>query len=141
MSDGLVDFLRARLDDEQTARAAGGRWLVLPGKNWVTAPSAKQQPDPDHRVAVAPRTKELIHIARHDPARVLREVDAKRDLIRLAFEYAASVDEEWGCGHNADQIAAGHCAWLRPDELTTLRLLALPYQAHPDFRPEWAPTE
>jgi hypothetical protein len=57
------------------------------------------------------------HIARHDPARVLREVEAKRQM--LAFHDRA---------HPHDG-----------DPCTTQRLLVLPYADHPDYRPEWKP--
>jgi hypothetical protein len=78
-------------------------------------------------------------IARHDPARVLREIDVKRQILRQAFEHAATIDGEWGCCHDADEIEAGHCEEQRPNDLRLLRLLALPYAGRPGYREEWAP--
>lgn len=79
------------------------------------------------------------HIARHHPARVLAEVDAKRKLIRRIFEYEAKIDSEWGCCHYAEEIEAGLCSEVNPAEVTALRLLALPYADHPGYREEWRP--
>lgn len=80
-----------------------------------------------------------MHIARHDPARVLREVEAKRRIIDDALRYEARIDGEWGCSHDPDEIAAGVCPYIPPDEIDALRLLALSYANHPSYRQEWAP--
>ncbi len=113
MSDDLVAFLRARLDeDEQIARAADGN-RAFDGTGTI----------PDLISTVA------IHVARHDPARVLAEVDAKRRLIDSYLPEASKTDEqvneEWGYGS------------ALADDL--LRLLALPYADHPDYRDDWRP--
>lgn len=64
------------------------------------------------------------HIIRHDPARVLREIDAKRDLLRLA-ERAHDYHETF---------TSGFASALEQ----TLRLFALAYADRPGFRKEWA---
>jgi hypothetical protein len=148
VSADLVAFLRARLDeDEQSARAAtAGPWWHNPGKLWL-GPEAFEQydhtqgaefvgygaPHPftgciaatgpaDDRQSMA----DADHIARHDPARVLAEVDAKRRVVALWREEPAAADLTWDGG------------WCNAvDEV--LRLLALPYRDHPDYRAEWAP--
>jgi len=51
------------------------------------------------------------HFARHDPARVLRECEAKRQLIERV----------------------GNPDWAG------FRILAMPYADHPDYRQEWRP--
>ncbi|MFB6809425.1 DUF6221 family protein [Streptomyces sp. NPDC056387] len=134
--DDLVQFLHARLDeDEQTAREAGGRWMVLPVSGWVhTAPAPShewQHPGTDHHVASVPLDTDRAHIVRHDPGRSLAEVEAKRQILDeivpavdgmqegLAFEYGQGV--------------------MRPVSRDLLRLLALPYADHPDYRDEWQP--
>jgi hypothetical protein len=75
------------------------------------------------------RTVDGAHIARHDPARVLRDVAAKRRILALADKTRAWTDGSAGA-------TAGYAAAIVSD---TLRLLALPYVDHPDFRPEWSP--
>lgn len=72
------------------------------------------------------------HIARHDPARVLREVEAKRRIVGLAGPIVEAVPEDdWGETMHETAMAEA----LRP----VLRLLALPYADHPDYRQEWKP--
>ena len=73
------------------------------------------------------------HFSRWDPARVLAECEAKRRIVEIHREVPAS-DIDWS-----------DCA-LCPTGLTrtrwpcpTLRALALPYAAHPDYREEWRP--
>lgn len=61
------------------------------------------------------------HIARWDPARVLVECDAKRRIVELHPEHGWS-----------------HCEG-ESLPCPTLRLLALPYAEHPDYREEWKP--
>jgi len=121
MSRELLDFLRARLDDdEQVARAAKpGPWAADGGGVHATHPTDE----------VVSYTESAEHIARHDPARILREVEVKR---RIMEKHGASDRMEYsyflctGCsdGHPCD----------------TLRLLALPYDDHPECREEWRPT-
>ena len=73
------------------------------------------------------RPGEAQHAARHDPARVLREVEAKRRIIDLYEQQAAKQSE------NA----------MEEDRTWTLEpvilLLALPYADHEDYREEWRP--
>lgn len=79
------------------------------------------------------------HIARHDPARILTECAAKRQIIDFAFEHAEMRDGEWGCGHTADQIKAGRCKGGLSDAVRLLWVLAQPYADRFGFDPEWSP--
>ncbi|MFC8267800.1 DUF6221 family protein [Streptomyces cinereoruber] len=87
------------------------------------------------------------HIVRHDPARVLAEVDAKR---RVLASYAQAVrvrDEamEWVKEPVfTDPGAAGIERWNDARDVAhfldpVVRLLALPYASHPDYRDTWRP--
>jgi len=122
----LTEFLLARIDeDEDAARAAvevadkqHAWWVDGPGstsdKWWVYATGENFQ----HK-AVAD------HIARHDPARVLRECEAKRRIV------AAYLAERRGAGTTAIYVG---------DALEeVLGDLAAPYANHPDYRQEWKP--
>ncbi|WP_328962959.1 DUF6221 family protein [Streptomyces virginiae] len=138
MTDDLVQFLRARLDeDETTARESGGRWMVLPVTGWVhTAPWPSDEwkpPGVDHHVATVPLDGDRAHIVRHDPARVLAEVDAKRRMIDN-FEMAIHAAETPPRPH-VDMLVVfetSAASWR-----TALRLLALSYSDHPGYREEW----
>jgi len=59
-----------------------------------------------------------------DPARVLAECEAKRQIVALHKSEPGQHPDF--CGHD-----------LRELPCPTLRLLALPYADHPDYLPEW----
>lgn len=114
--DTLVQFLRARLDeDEQTARAAGGTW-------WAPPDLPGQVHDSGGVNIEAKLPSFAAHIARHDPARVLAEVTAKRTAIGL---YEMAVE------HRQDVAARAY--------RDVLRLFSVAYSDHPDFTKDWAP--
>jgi hypothetical protein len=124
MAADLVAFLRARLDeDEQVARTAEAETSAV----WT---AYSESVDEEGGGAVATGSygyfgDQRHHIARHDPARVLAEVDAKRDVIRLAeraHDYHAT-------------FVSGFAAAMED----ALRKFALAYADHPDYKPEWAP--
>lgn len=133
--EDLVAFLRARLDDdEERAKAsAGAPWVTLQGVG-LTQVLVDAQAIRDEKwkfgtlghVASVERKVDADHIARHDPARVLAEVDAKRRLLTQFELRGNSV-------RRTVQPATGG-VW---DDL--LRLLALPYAGHPGYRDEWRP--
>ncbi|MFI5473226.1 DUF6221 family protein [Streptomyces cacaoi] len=139
MSD-LVEFLRARLDeDEATAEAArrqvakracpppqvdewaarAGHWGVVP---WLYSGRAEADLAQWGRVEIATLAKD--HIVRHDPARVLAEVAVKRELIRV-WE---TVRDVAGTGSLAEGTGA-----------RALQLHAAVYADHPDYQERWRP--
>lgn len=94
MSDDLIAWLRAQLDeDERAANAAtwtedpnGNAWRVVPPKAHYERLIVADGFD-DGVVLVTPENGEpeaiAEHIARHNPARVLVEVEAKRRILSL----------------------------------------------------------
>ncbi|MER7131231.1 DUF6221 family protein [Streptosporangium saharense] len=83
------------------------------------------------------------HIILHDPARVLREVEAKRRIMGLHQE---GVDNDLPDDEEPDPAAGDTrcmvCAAVGEPPYypcQTLRILAHPYADHPDYQPEWAP--
>ena len=149
MTNDLLAFLNARLDEDEAAAEAAARKRKPPWRAEVyaggLAGSINNSPegasparhDRGH-VAEAISGTVAPHIARHDPARVLREVAAKRAVIATVFAYEAKIDGEWACCHSADEIAAGSCPETRLDDITALRELAAIWVGHPDYRDEWA---
>lgn len=132
--DELVEFLRARLaEDERAARAATpGPWIAHKYIDYDcdfeatigTGAGVHEQTNivgHGYEGGGVQKLDDARFIARHDPARVLREVEAKR---RLVDRYA------WLREHGD----TGGAAWVLP-------LLAAAYADHPDFRPEWAPED
>jgi hypothetical protein len=136
MTADLVAFLRARLeDDEHDARAAQLRaptpWRT---ESWdVTVPDGSALTDSNgDGVAIARGDYIRAHLVRHDPARALAEVDAKRRIIEQHHRSGVT------CPRCSLGTEDGQVVFER-DPCGTLRLLALPYADHPDYRAEWAP--
>ena len=132
MSD-LAAFLRARLDeDEATAKgtASSSPWTVSDVNDDGTSDvESADAPDGLWHGWVAGHIAggDANHIARHDPARVLLEVAAKRAILG------------WHPAERMRYIDASRCpqcelTWPCP----TVRHLAAVYQDHPDYRQEWA---
>jgi hypothetical protein len=118
--DDLITWLRAQLDDdERVARATSdGRWFsadIL-------------------RVNLAASQGDAEHIARWDPARVLRKVAAER---RILDEHPTMVYTDGQPGYS--QVLNDHVCPGDQTPCTTLRLLALPYADQPGYREEWRP--
>lgn len=132
----LIEFLRARLDeDEQVARAAADR----DGEHWeVTGEGDLVTPGTGGSgyFGTGPWGGSLgetgTHIARHDPARALAEVDAKRRTVDWLAEDAA-----FDMPAAKAQAASREEWYLVTLARTTLKLLALPYVDHPDYRGDW----
>ena len=143
----LVAFLRARLDeDEAAARAAAS--VAGPGWHSEVAwgediPQMVVRGDGDAWLAATGTAddEELgPFIARHDPARVLREVAAKRAILgdyEEAAERPYDLPEGIHDGRDDDEREIDQC---QIDVLESiLRHLAAVYRDHPDYDPAWGP--
>lgn len=147
----LLDFLAARLqEDEDTARAAtAGPWRWEHGEGdlcndpecpygtligvWEDGETPFHIWDVHGFDAKEGSRADADHIARHDPARVLREVAAKRAIIE---------EHTCPCSDDCDDCGAcsgSHMADPTPAPCNTLKLLALPYADHPAYNPKWRP--
>jgi hypothetical protein len=114
----LVAWLGEQLDeDERLARAAGEGWYGY---------------DPTQQIAFVP-PEDALHIATHSPARVLREIDAKRRTIELCVPPLVDVT---GPGEPERSFVPGEG---QPWGLDVLKLLVLPYVDRPGYREEWRP--
>jgi hypothetical protein len=128
--DDLVAFIAAALDeDARVAWAAGSRlqpeinrWVAGDGNNDGVRTGAGTP------VTLHSWPNEMDHIARWDPARVLAEVAAKREILRRHQDNAGE------CATCAYERLDGSWDWPCP----TARALAAPYRSAPGFRPEWA---
>jgi hypothetical protein len=119
----LDGFLLARIAEDHRLAAAAA---VATGREaWDGVPDGEVPADAAE------------HVAHHDPARVLAECAAKRRLVNACRDTRPDL----------------HLLGTRPQGLDfpvpptdqhqlaalTLALLALPYAAHPDYRPAWRP--
>ncbi|MFJ1698174.1 DUF6221 family protein [Streptomyces sp. NPDC088252] len=126
--DDLVQFLRDRLDeDEQIAHIGNASeppltWRQIGETGVIVASDG----DRAEECANGNWAGVAEHIARHDPARVLREVEAKRELLSRYEAMAAGV-----------LVMTGAEAILSEYRRVLLPHLALPYADHPDYRDTW----
>jgi hypothetical protein len=145
----LADFLLARIaEDEAVARAAVAhtRWALgdfdEPSVHGI-AHASWENTDGD-------AWPNMVHIARHDPARVLAECEAKR---RIVGEHASTDEGEFypGSSVGSERIAdddepfdlacvccGEYSEYAVPWPCRTLRALAAVYAVHPEYREEWA---
>jgi hypothetical protein len=122
MSD-VAEFLKARLDEDEAAarHTSPAPWQATPLATYVDDANGV-------RVAGVAFTEDGRHIARHDPARVLRDVAAKRaitELFRLDFN------------EDGEPILLGGYGEAYWD---VLHALASVYSNHPDYDDAWAPS-
>lgn len=111
----LIDFLKARIDEDEAAAkaASAGEWRAYADGTIFDAHSGQ--------VASSVASWNLPHIARHDPARVLADVAAKRAIVDAVLPYSTG----------------GQSQSCREDMV--LLYLAAVYADHPDYRQEWKP--
>lgn len=143
---GLVDFLRARLDEDER-RARSGYYSDTHWQMWTAGAHLgawrawrqyfpREQWDVKANDAIADATRDALRerITAHEAdrsARVLAEVQAKRQIL-IAFEAAFTADVRGAVGVGAqDGLISG---------LTeAVKQLASVYADHPDYREEWKP--
>ena len=137
--DDLVVFMEARLDeDEHAARAVLGTNVLALLKRGKAAPRWVPSPEGDAAIRDTDgilRVKfvwalERDHIIRHDPARVLRGVAAKRAALN---EYVYLYERALKPGLYPQPDEAGR---FEVAAMLT-RALAAEWDDHPDYREEW----
>lgn len=150
MGHELVDFLRARLDeDEATVRSAspGPWWLVqnhFEGDNVVQVRSARSEGDAVHgqwtlvaRFTAMPDTAitrlrmaaDSVYFQAQNPVRALADLEARRAVVELCARTVSA-----GPGVEVTRRE-------RRQASAVLLALVAPYREHADFRAEWEPQE
>ncbi|WP_326779695.1 DUF6221 family protein [Streptomyces longwoodensis] len=160
--DELVVWLRAQLDeDERIARGATpGPWKWTRGdgspweptaSGWLDYTGEYLAGDGDGATLFGPGMTphaDAVHIALHDPARVLREIDAKRRIVDTYLAPGEDPHPGLPCinyeGQRPIHYDDHESCWrhLKANEHLVrhdyvLRLLALPYADRPGYREEW----
>ncbi|MER6027197.1 DUF6221 family protein [Streptomyces sp. NPDC001851] len=134
----LERFLRARFQEEErvardaTAGAPGAVWGVMADhiEQVLTSQHRGTTHTPLVQFGAEDPVRLLTHVARHDPARVLRNVEAGRALLA---EHRPAADGR------CRTCAATARASRAPAPCATLRLLALPFAGHPEYDEAWRP--
>ncbi|MGW6743773.1 DUF6221 family protein [Streptomyces sp. NPDC055025] len=127
MTDDLVAFLRAQLDDDESA--ALGAKGDTPGR-WT------QDDGPPEDIVLYDKSGKLTvgqarHIARHDPARVLREITADRQLLAAYVEAQSTV----AAIAHPDMCDVGRAQGLEE----AVRYRVLRFEGRAGYREEWRP--
>ncbi|MFF3911985.1 DUF6221 family protein [Streptomyces sp. NPDC001852] len=131
----LERFLHARFqEEERVARdaitgAPGAVWGVMADEieQVLTSWDGGTTHTPMVQFGAEDPVPLLTHVARHDPAQVLRELQAKRALLeehRMRDDGTCRTCREAACPRSP---------------CTTLRLLAVPYAGHPGYDDSWRP--
>lgn len=149
MTDDIVEFVNARLrEDEEHARASRtpDEWRlerdgtsIYPTR--VSRPRIEGLRDATVAIVLAVDRVDAQHIARHDPARVLRGVEAKRRLVKdlLAQSHFLDNREWYGCRSiTEDDTPTGEpCTCGRDEDVERrLRLMASEWADHSAYRHE-----
>ena len=137
----LAEFLGARLaEDEAMAQSAAltdpPPWSIESTDDTTDTPIRDRNGDwlclsPDGGVRGGHERAAAGHIARWDPSRVLAEVAAKREIVRLFVEAAVLVSRS----HEDSDI---HLAIHLTAE-AACQCLAAVYSGHPDYDEAWRP--
>jgi hypothetical protein len=134
--DELTAFVAARLDEEEAAAKGPPGWRL---EHWTAVRYADKESGRNWRVDAEPRCivdavakEDAEHIARHDPARALREVAAGRRILARYMDCLARMEDP-----DYPQAVARDQA--REYEDFVLPNLAAVWDGHPDYRPEWKP--
>lgn len=144
MITDLTAFLNARIDeDEVKAKAAQpGPWTLEEWTGGFGRQASVMAPMPQHPGATTGLTQlarvpsmdaeTATHIARHDPARVLREVAAKRAIVtRYAAVLQSFYDPGNGLWPDVSRREKSHAYAALCD-------LAAIWVDHPDYQDGWA---
>lgn len=147
----LTEFLLERIaDDEAAAIHAQAQWEGPPEQWEVRHGTDKDtlRRVGDHLTITASELGRLIrgadHIARWDPARVLAECEAKRQIVDAYVDERSRRDvyqsDESRAVEDEDQAlrrrtSAARCRGLE----MAVELLSRPYADHADYRDEWRP--
>ena len=152
LMDDLVAFLAARLDEDEAAaykaagglyRGAGGRFGGRPHWSALGHGIVADAADLDRGVVdLGPCIDDdalAEHIVRHDPARVLREIEAGR--ARLAYYQDAQARLDRIVTHPGEVSSGDEGMWLGKTAAARMacRHDAAIWGDHPDYRPEWKP--
>ena len=130
----LAEFLSARLDEDEAVAAKAQKKRRSP---WRVIDSIRMRvisgsPNRDLVVAETPGNGIADHIARHDPARVLRHVEgSRRILARYQDCLARMEDPDYPQAVARDQ-AREYEDFVLPNLLTR-------WSDHPDYRQGWKP--
>ncbi|MFC3986475.1 DUF6221 family protein [Streptosporangium jomthongense] len=153
MIQDLIAFIRARLDEDEelASTASPAPWSANAEHDEVLAADGITVAD-GFALSGRQLRATVNHIVRHDPARVLADVEADRKLLARYAEAVKEQEEalaafrvardEWESSSEeyADAYKDWSAALLREGAfLTVIKDRVARFPDHPDYRPEWKP--
>lgn len=134
----LTEFLTARYDEDEMAAIglASHSWIIEENGEFDYSVCFETERLQREAVADTWRADVVGHIARHDPARVLREVEAKRKIL-ADFENQAGWDLPEGVAEGRDDDERECDQAIRDTLGIVLADFAAIWSDHPDYREEW----
>lgn len=147
--DDLVTWLRAQLDEDE--RVARGAIDPKHRGDWAWRKDSRSTVRERDGVPIGPESRGVEigpHIARWNPARVLREVESKRQILdqhprELGVAYEAcgrchsegNIEVLW----DGEEETVEHTNTEMPWPCPTVRHLAAVYADRPEYQEEWKP--
>ncbi|MER5875413.1 DUF6221 family protein [Streptomyces sp. NPDC001910] len=139
----LVQWLGEQFDEDQRIAEAAprGPWSMDDAGSIADADGTRVilavGTTLDGRVSRWPEPPTVASVTAWDPARVLRETEAKRQIMECHESWVAD-NGDIICGRCGREHIDGRPGGHFPCQ--TLRLLALPYTDRPGYREEWRPS-
>ncbi|MCU8589332.1 DUF6221 family protein [Streptomyces sp. A13(2022)] len=137
--DELVVWLRAQLDEEAEAAQRAFSGQADPENGWgAYRPEGQRHTTITPHVGIVHETVQADHVVTWNPARVLREIEAKRHILAQCAYWNERADREAADPPKYPQ--PGLDLGLLLDAMNpVLRLLAQPYADRPGYREAWRP--
>lgn len=144
----LSAFMTARLDEDEAAAVAArdkriGSYATVGDADWRATTSGDGVYTVPHGMDVVIGKFDFlddetaIHIARHDPARVLAEVAVKRERLRMYVQQRETLRDVYASPDKYtfdQQLAVATAASVHE---VLVRMDATVHDQHPDFKVEW----
>ena len=145
----LAEFLHARLDEDEQTALEWQRHKQALTEQFMNDPR-RQHVRPRREPVTNTQLAKYAFNSRFDPARVLREVEAKRQTTQLhsivhrQIGWLEDGDEEHAEIPVCRKCVPKHSYYERRADVPegpclTARLLALPYAYHKDYQEKWRP--
>lgn len=149
MTDSIANWLRAQLDAEAEAAQRAFSGQADPENGWgAYRPEWQQHTTITPHVGIIHEAVQADHVVRWNPARALREIDAKRQVIA---KYIKAVERMAELASLCERLKADGKDTFMPemDRATAihrrdvlyevLQLHALPYADRPGYKESWRP--
>ena len=138
---GLIPFMTARLDEEYASAdllAVQGTWHADESDPGIVRSEFFHIAARCSEAELANAKLRAGHVARYDPKRAKREIEAKRARLAL-FDWALTEMDRMLADDDAEKIDQGAAIGCCEAARTGVKLDAAVYSDHPDYDESWKP--